>query len=662
MRSLFLVAALCPLCHLNSVTAQTNVEFGEHGTPVSSSRVSNEQATGRDGDGSVTISGELKRWHKVTLTLDGPFASETDTNPNAFTNYRVSCWLTHESGTPDYEVPCYFAADGDAANSSATAGRKWRAHLSPDKTGVWSYTFTFLRGKNAAVEARAETTEVKPYHGVSGKFTVADSDKAGRDLRAEGRLEYVGKRYLRFAGSGRYFLKAGADAPETLLAYADFDGTVARKKNVPLKTWNAHIADWQPGDPTWGDGRGKGLVGAVNYLSSTGCNAFSFLTYNAGGDGDNVWPFVERESKLHYDCSKLDQWGIVFDHATTRGMFLHFKMQETENDDNLTNRRKKGKERVPESLDGGELGIERKLYCRELVARYAHVLALNWNLGEENTQSTEQQKAMARYIRDLDPYNHPIVVHTYPNEQDKVYGPLLGNQSVLNGCSLQNSHIKDTHWQTVKWVELSTKAKKPWIVAFDESGSAAHGQPPDWGYQGFDGKDSEGKYIYTRHEVRKQTLWGTLMGGGAGVEYYFGYKFPENDLRCEDWRSRHESWLDCKRALDFFHDHEIPFWEMSNADHLVGNPDHTNLVYCLARRGSMYVVYLPGGGSRQLDLSEDGGAFDIHWYNPREGGPLFTSQIKQVNGGRPVSLGLPPRELTKDWVCLLRKSAVESSE
>jgi hypothetical protein len=31
-----------------------------------------------DGKGSVEISGELKQWHKVTLTLDGPYAHELD--------------------------------------------------------------------------------------------------------------------------------------------------------------------------------------------------------------------------------------------------------------------------------------------------------------------------------------------------------------------------------------------------------------------------------------------------------------------------------------------------------------------------------------------------------------------------------------------------------
>ena len=52
------------------------------------------------------------------------------------------------------------------------------------------------------------------------------------------------------------------------------------------------------------------------------------------------------------------------------------------------------------------------------------------------------------------------------------------------------------------------------------------------------------------------------MGGGAGCEYYFGYQFAENDLVCEDWRSRDQSWDYCRIAIGFFHDNEIPFWEM----------------------------------------------------------------------------------------------------
>jgi hypothetical protein len=622
---------------------------GSPTTPVSTAPLA--QPRGADGDGSVQLSGELKQWHKVTLTLNGPFAHEQDNAPNPFTDYRMQVTFTHADGTT-YRVPAYFAADGDAANSSAESGNQWRAHLAPDRTGDWTYRVSFEQGDLAALEATAAAKALAPFDGVRGSFTVAPSDKSGRDLRALGQLRYIGARYLQFAGNEQYFLKVGADAPETLLGYADFDNTHAGKpQKVPLKTWQPHVRDWKPGDPTWKDARGKGLIGAVNYLAGKGCNAFSFLTYNAGGDGDNVWPFIHRDDKLHYDCSKLDQWGIVFDHATKQGMYLHFKMQETENDDHV-----RGKEGnyVAESLDGGNLGTQRKLYCRELIARYAHNLALNWNLGEENTQSTAQQLAMLKYIQELDAYNHNRVVHTFPEQQDKVYRPLLGDKSPLTGVSLQNSHIKDTHWQVIKWVEQSQAAGKPWVVAFDESGSAAHGQCPDIGYEGYDGRDRTGKMTYTEHEVRKQTLWGTLMGGGAGVEYYFGYQYVQNDLVCEDWRSRDRSWDYCRIAINFFSHHSVPFWDMQPRDELIGNSQHDNSRYCLAN-DQTFVIYLAEGGTTDLDLSGVTGGYQVRWFNPRTGGQLAEGSVQFVTGGSRVSLGSPPSEPTQDWVVLVTK-------
>ena len=343
-----------------------------------------------DGNGDVVISGELKQWHKLTLTLDGPLVRESDDAPNPFTDYRMAVTFRHESGSPEYAVPGYFAADGDAANSSADTGTKWRAHLSPDEVGRWTYRVSFVQGELAALDPSLAGTALAKYDGKTGSFEIGPTDKAGRDLRGEGRLQYVGKHHLRFAGSGRYFLKAGPDAPETLLAYADFDGTRAGKARkarpgeaIPTKVlhrYEPHLQDWRSGDPTWKDGKGQGLIGALNYLAGKGCNSFSFLPYNAGGDGDNVWPFVERNDKLHYDCSKLDQWQIVFDHAQKLGLYLHFKLQETEIDDNRAGHGKDAKDRkVETSLDGGDLGVERKLYCRELIARFGHELALNWN-------------------------------------------------------------------------------------------------------------------------------------------------------------------------------------------------------------------------------------------------------------------------------------------
>ncbi len=455
------------------------------------------------GDGAVRISGELRAWHKVTLELAGPFAAETDTAPNPFTDYRCDVTFTHESGSPSHTVPGYFAADGRAAETSATAGTAWRAHLSPDLPGRWHYRVAFTHGPRAATHGGG--APLAPFDGRSGSFTVGTSDKTGADFRARGRLVYRGGHYLIRAGTGEPFLKAGADAPETLLAYADFDDTLALKKEVPLKTWSPHVADWRPGDPTWQGGKGKGLIGAVNYLAGKGVNAVSFLTYNAAGDGDNIWPFVARDEKLHYDCSRLDQWETVFAHAQARGVFLHFKLQENENDDHRAGANKHPKV-IPEALDGGATGVERRLYFRELIARFGHHLALNWNLGEENTQTPEEQRAMAEFIRDTDPYDHLIVIHSFPAQQDEVYENLLGAKSVLTGASAQNSW-KAAHQQTLRWVRASAAVGRPWVVCNDEQNPANQGVPPDPGYRGYAGRNASGNPVgYDLHDIRKATL------------------------------------------------------------------------------------------------------------------------------------------------------------
>ena len=599
-----------------------------------------------DGDASVEMSGELKQWHKVTLTLDGPFAHELDTDNNPFTDYNMMVTFTHSSGSPSYKVPGYFAADGNAGETGADSGIKWRAHLSPDKTGKWNYSVAFSTGKNAALENNGK--EISKYSNLSGQFTIGKTDKEGRDFRSKGRLEYVGKHHLQFQGSKEYFIKAGADAPETLLAYEDFDATYTMKAKVPVKTYAAHKADWKEGYPTWKNGKGKALIGAIAYLSDKGVNAFSFLTYNAGGDGDNVWPFVKRNEKFHYDCSKLDQWSVLFDFAQSKGMYLHFKTQETENDDNVLG--SKGKAGVKtESLDGGELGLERKLYYRELVARYGYLLALNWNMGEENTQTTKQQQDMVEYMSSIDPYKHNVVLHTFPGQQNKVYNALLGQNSKLTGVSLQNEwdHVFK---QTLLWCTLSDSVNRPWVVANDEQGSAGEGVPPDPGYKGFDAA----KMGYDLNDVRKQTLYGNFMAGGAGVEYYFGYKLPENDVLCEEFGSKDKSWEYCKIGIGFFQNN-VPFQDMKNADALVGNTNGNKEKHCLAKEGSFYLVYLAYTKTTSLDLSNAKGKFNVKWFNPRTGGDFHTTSISKVKGGSTVELGNPPADVNDDWFVVISK-------
>ncbi|MEM7380917.1 MAG: DUF5060 domain-containing protein, partial [Bacteroidota bacterium] len=584
----------------------------------------------------LEISGELKKWHKITLTFDGPQSSETaDYNP--FMNYRFNVLFTHQQSGKSYLVPGYFAADGNAAETSAEAGNKWRVHFAPDETGLWTYKVDFRKGRYSAVSSKKTSGASAGFmDGAAGEFNIAPTDKTGVDFRARGRLQYVGKRYLRFAETGEYFLKQGPDAPENFLSYVDFDGTFqndGHKDNL-VKSWSAHIQDWKDGDPSWQDGKGKAIIGALNYLASKGLNAVSFLTNNIKGDDQNVFPYINYDTYDRIDVSKTDQWEILFEHAQQLGLFLHFKTLEVENQG---------------LLDNGGVGANSKLYYRELMARFGHHLALNWNLCEENgewvrehttpPQETEQRLAMTGYFKKNDPYRHHLVIHN-----GVPYDDLLGPESGLTGPSIQ-THRPDfsmVHEEVIHWLEASKEAGFQWAAAVDEPGDAQHSLLPD-------------KENPDHDMARRNALWGTFMAGGWGNEWYFGYKHEHSDLTCQDYRSRDLFWDQAVHALDFFKNNNVPYWEMENHNALVGNPDNKNTLYCLAKENETYLVYLNSVPSASLDLSKATGNFEVLWFNPKKGGELVKSKVKKVEGGSVVDLGKSPDKKQLDWAVLIRK-------
>lgn len=560
---------------------------------------------------AATLDGELRKWHRVALTFDGPMACEDD-EVNPFLDYRLT--VTFTNGAETYEVPGFFAADGEAAQTSASCGDKWRVYFTPDKVGTWNWTAEFRSGSNIAVSTLAGGSS--SFDGATGSFDVTYSNKPATDFRAKGRLTYKNRRYLKFQQSKEYFLMSGAGSPENFLAYQEFDNTYNDGGTDYIKTYFDHINDWEDGDPTWDDGlRGKGIIGAVNYLATQGVNSQYFLTFNEGGDGDDVWPWVAPDQYDVFDVSKLDQWGIVFEHMDHLGIVKHFITQEQEND---------------QYINLGDLGIERKLYYRELVARYSYLNGVIWNLGEENTNTTAQREDYAHYLRSIDPYGHHIQTHTYTWEKDDVYTPLLGNTD-FTGASLQ---VASTGWvgtDTEDWVVASEAAGHPWVVFMSEIGPASEGVVPD-------AIDPD------HNKIREGFLWKHLLHGGSGVEWYFGYDYAQNDLDCENFRSRENMWSQTKIALDFMQ--QIPFHRMNSYNDLVSRWD----TYCFALPGRLYVVHLPNGDGTDLTLEESGHYF-LGWFDPRTGGDLINVTTFEMTGPGTVSLDALPTE--EDWIAVV---------
>jgi hypothetical protein len=587
---------------------------------------------------SVKIQGELKQWHKVTLVLNGPVTSEM-AEENPFLDYKLE--VTFTSGTNSFTVPGYFAADGNAGETSARDGSIWKVHFRPDAPGTWSYRVSFHKGKNLAVLDSDKEGEPVGPDGAEGSLEIGESDKSGPDFRARGRIVNGGKGYFKFQGTDELWIKNGADSPENFLAFQDFDQTLRFSlKNVfregeanpekQIHAYEPHLADWKEGDPTWQNGKGKGIIGALNYLQSVGVNSVYMLTLNILGDGKDVWPYTDYNERYRFDCSKLDQWGVVFDHMESLGIMTHFVLQETENEC---------------LLDIGQTGVQRRVYLRELVARFGHHLAVTWNLGEENGpahwtpigQTDQMKKDMATYLKKVNPWLCNVVLHTHSNDemQDEYLNPMLGFE-YLDGPSLQVGNPARVHDRVKRWVVASEESGDRWIVNLDEIGPAWKGTMPDTSDPNHD-------------TIRHHCLWGTLLAGGTGVEWYFGYRFAHNDLMLEDFRSREKWWKQSTLATRFMNG--FPLEEMSCRDELVSVEGS----YCLANEGELYLVYLPAGTAEARLKADLSAPLKVAWFNPRTGGELSEGSVTSVSGDGLHSLGTPPSDPGLDWVVVIKR-------
>ncbi|MDQ8197906.1 DUF5060 domain-containing protein [Pelagicoccus enzymogenes] len=589
---------------------------------------------------AAVVDGELQTWHTITLTFDGPEASETD--PSTFLDHRLTVTFSH--GETEYVVPGYFAADGNAATSHAVSGNKWQARFTPNRSGKWTYQAELVSGEDIAI-SQAEGVPA-PLSNASGSFTIKPSElsSSATDFRAKGRLNYVGAHYQQFEGSAEYFLKVGLGSPENMLAFDGFDGTYDDAKNPEfpslgedqLHHYGPHRQDWSQGDPHWTDEDGhdsKGLIGLINYTAAQGLNSAYLMPLTYEGDGCDVWPWIDPTQRTTFDISKLEQWEIAFSHMQQNGIHILMLLTETEN------------ENLFELRDGGApFADTRKLYYREMIARFGHHLALTWDLGEENGwtdekgkdvglgNTHEQRKAFSSFIRQLDPYNHPIKVHEISIVE--IY-PQLAGYPDFDGPTLQ----RHEHYNKVilDHLKMSRDAGHPWLVSMDEPLGWEYGLRPD--------ADDP-----TRDHARKDVLWGTLMAGGSGVSWYFGWQnnAPTSDLSSEDLRVRETMWKQSKVAHDFFSQY-VPFHRMRSANDLVEGEDD----YVFAQPRQTYVVYLKNGGTASLNLANVEGIFDIRWYDPIKGGPLQLGSIAFADASTTTPLGTPPHSPEQDWAILI---------
>jgi len=567
-----------------------------------------------------TVSGSLQKWAPLTVDFTGPSANETDDSPNPFLDYRLSVQFTSPTGNT-YNVPGFFAGDGQGGG----AGDHWQVRFAGDEVGQWRYSARLRSGSDVAIDTSADAGSAVPLAESDGQFTITEHASDAPGFLRYGRLEYTGEHYLKFR-DGPYWIKGGTDSPENFLGYAGIDGTVDHGGSNFLHDYITHRNDARADDPIFSNAESGadslGITGALNYLHDQGVNSIYFLPMNLGGDGQETFPFVGGANtafnKTHYDISKLYQWNLVLNHAQRRGIALNIQLSETE----------PGNERW---LDNGQLGVERKLFFRELIARFGYLLAAKWNLGEENDFPVSELRAHADYLDQLDWTEKPIAVHTQINNF-RDYEELVGD-ALFSASSIQyDPPLADEFVET--WRSRTNAAGRKWVIDMDENTGGVSDTNAD-----------------TR---RKQILYDVFFSGGH-LEWYFGLSpLPlGGDTTAGDFRKREATWQTMQYARKFM-EAELPFWRMEPADELVsGEANSFGGAEVFAADNEIYAVYLPNAsGNPSLDLRNASGSFSQRWFNPRNG--QFEGQTTTILGGQQVALGAAPSAGNDDWVVLVK--------
>ncbi|HEU0021065.1 MAG TPA: DUF5060 domain-containing protein, partial [Dehalococcoidia bacterium] len=303
---------------------------------------------------------------------------------------------------------------------------------------------------------------------------------------------------------------------------------------------------------------------AIDYLAGKGVNSLYLMTHNVGGDRRNVWPWVGSDmsqaqaNTQHFDVAKLAQWERWFDYLQSKGLVIHLVFED----------------------DSGWTGFNRAMYYREIIARFGHYNGLYWNISEEYNEnySSTQIKGFAQTIGDLDAYNHPITVH-HQGELSQ-WEPFLGDSRF--GLTSFQKNSTPYNKSAAEWFQKVEDSGRTIPISFDETSSL-----------GADERD-----------LTRQIVW-SVYAGGANFEM-----FTRPLSNFTDFAQHYEDLTRARAVIE-----SLPFRQMRPSNSLLTS----GTGYVFAQASEAYLVYLPAGGSINLDLSSNTNSYRAQWFNPRDG-------------------------------------------
>lgn len=227
-----------------------------------------------------------------------------------------------------------------------------------------------------------------------------------------------------------------------------------------------------------------------------------------------------------------------------------------------------------------------------VMARYAAYPIIWQPIAEYDDRPIDRAVELARMTRSLDPYDHPLSLHP------RVTSGGLAGEPWFDFIIHQN--LKDE-----APVELIRKESRNNLPVIEEEHRV---EDPD---------------------LVRRAAWRHLVNGAY-------YTLTMANYVIDDQRTKELSYL--RNFVE-----NIPFQKMEPHPELVDRGD------CLTDPGIEYVIYLPSGGTVNLNLQRAYGTFSVHWYDPRSDQYLKADSIS----GRSLRAFRAPDG--KDWILHIKR-------
>ena len=341
----------------------------------------------------------------------------------------------------------------------------------------------------------------------------------------------------------------------------------------------------------------------IEFLGKSGVNAFHFQMFrmrrcNIKDEGDDTHcPFVDHDPSKPLNEKVLDQWDFWLGELEKRGIIVHLEFYNDATDVEL----------MGWTLDSqGNLHPDEQRFIDGIVKRFCHRKNIIWGIEESSNKLPRARVRhflkIAERIRQVDPYNHPIVQSfVTPETAEKDIHP----DGVTSADYRESPYI-----DIATWLHIPPHGKD-----FDAQ-HAAYLRYALIDRDRFITMRNETEYHPIDRRVARIHNWACALAGMHALEAQL------NVARAD----RRDRILDAGKVVDFME--QTDWYLMKPADHLASG----STKWVLAQPGKSYIAYTYDytGPMGLKELPQ--GQYELLWFDSVTGKSYRTRTRQPATG------------------------------